>query len=152
MKSAYISLAVALAALAFNLLNVCRHAAELPDRPVYALAWATFSWLLAMFMAWTADNCQQVLWHARARHAGPPQVWACHGAGEAIRLDVIPVGIDPEGSPAWLVVGLVQPLPRGTSVVIGGLTRHAAVYVPVDDAMIRLERNQPPSGWVPDVH
>lgn len=106
---------------------------------MHAALWATFSWLLVIY-AWSAlIRARQNLWYWRARAAGPPLMWAYLGTGEPIELMVEPMGIDPMNSPAWLVAGLTRPLPNDTKVLIDGLTRHAAVYVPVAGAMVRLE-------------
>lgn len=128
--------------LVLNLVAFCGHVTELTGRPVGGALWATWSWLLILVNIWTISLFLQDLRYRRARNAGPPRVWANQPGSDPVELvDIVPMGIDPLGSPAWLVHDVV--LPQGCQLKIAGMTRHAALYVAVTDgAIVRLERGR----------
>jgi len=130
-------------ALLADLASVCRWVIELPSSPLTASIWATFYWLLALWMTVMLERARAGLRLRRALAAGPPQVWVIRPPGRDMLPTPIPqpMGIDPLGSPSWLVPDIA--LVDGDQLMIEGLTRYAAIYIATDfGPMARLENSR----------
>jgi hypothetical protein len=122
-----------------DIVNICLRAAELPQQPVWSLAWATVYWLLAWWMVTLILRTQSRLRLRRSLADGPPFVCAYRGTGEPMVLPMpFPIGLDPLGSPAWLVPDVM--LREGDGLMVSRCRRYTAIYVGLEgDRVARVE-------------